>query len=89
VTDTKAVTPETLPAASAHPQARQALGIAQYIAKIRLRLGRRAPKPPPAHIKTVQAQVGGKPKYFGLILTTLLLLFMFTVARAGRNSRAR
>jgi hypothetical protein len=80
VTDTKAVTPETLPAASAHPQARQALGIAQYIAKIRLRLGRRAPKPPPAHIKTVQAQVGGKPKYFGLILTTLLLLFMFTVA---------
>jgi hypothetical protein len=80
VTDTKAVTPETLPAASAHPQARQALGIAQYIAKIRSRLGRRAPKPPPAHIKTVQAQVGGKPKYFGLILTTLLLLFMFTVA---------
>jgi hypothetical protein len=80
VTDTKAVTPETLPAASAHPQARHALGIAQYIAKIRSRLGRRAPKPPPAHIKTVQAQVGGKPKYFGLILTTLLLLFMFTVA---------
>ena len=80
VTDTKAVTPETLPAASAHPQARQALGIAPYIAKIRSRLGRRAPKPPPAHIKTVQAQVGGKPKYFGLILTTLLLLFMFTVA---------
>jgi hypothetical protein len=28
----------------------------------------------------VQAQVGGKPKYFGLILTTLLLLFIFTVA---------
>ena len=28
----------------------------------------------------MQAQVGGKPKYFGLILTTLLLLFMFTVA---------
>ena len=80
VTDTKAVPAETLPAASAHPQARQALGIAQYVAKIRSRLGRRAPKSPPAHIKTVQAQVGGKPKYFGLILTTLLLLFMFTVA---------
>ena len=80
VTDTKDVTPETLPAASAHPQARQALGIAQYVAKIRSCLGRRAPKSPPAHIKTVQAQVGGKPKYFGLILTTLLLLFMFTVA---------
>ena len=71
---------ETLPAASAHPQARRALDIAQYVAKIRSRLGRRAPKSPPAHIKSVQAQVGGKPKYFGLILTTLLLLFIFTVA---------
>ena len=80
VTDTKAVPAETLPAASARPQARHALGIAQYVSKIRSRLGRRAPKPRPAHIKTVQAQVGGKPKYFGLILTTLLLLFMFTVA---------
>ena len=80
VTDTKSMPAETLPAASAHPQARRALGIAQYVAKIRSRLGRRAPKPPPAHIKSVQAQVGGKPKYFGLILTTLLLLFIFTVA---------
>ena len=80
VTDTKSMPAETLPAASAHPQARRALGIAQYFAKIRSRLGRRAPKPPPAHIKSVQAQVGGKPKYFGLILTTLLLLFIFTVA---------
>lgn len=80
VTDTKSMPAETLPAASAHPQARRALGIVQYVAKIRSRLGRRAPKPRPAHIKTVQAQVGGKPKYFGLILTTLLLLFMFTVA---------
>ena len=80
VTDTKSMPAETLPAASAHPQARRALGIAQYVAKIRSRLGRRAPKSPPAHIKSVQAQVGGKPKYFGLILTTLLLLFMFTVA---------
>jgi hypothetical protein len=80
VTDTKSMPAETLPAASAHPQARRALGIAQYVAKIRSRLGRRAPKSPPAHIKSVQAQVGGKPKYFGLILTTLLLLFIFTVA---------
>ena len=80
VTDTKSMPAETLPAASANPQARRALGIAQYVAKIRSRLGRRAPKSPPAHIKSVQAQVGGKPKYFGLILTTLLLLFIFTVA---------
>ncbi len=80
VTDTKSMPAETLPAASAHPQARRALDIAQYVAKIRSRLGRRAPKSPPAHIKSVQAQVGGKPKYFGLILTTLLLLFIFTVA---------
>ena len=80
VTDTKSMPAETLPATSAHPQARRALGIAQYVAKIRSRLGRRAPKSPPAHIKSVQAQVGGKPKYFGLILTTLLLLFIFTVA---------
>jgi hypothetical protein len=80
VTDTKSMPAETLPAASAHPQARRALYIAQYVAKIRSRLGRRAPKSPPAHIKSVQAQVGGKPKYFGLILTTLLLLFIFTVA---------
>jgi hypothetical protein len=80
MTDTKSMPAETLPAASAHPQARRALGIAQYVAKIRSRLGRRAPKSPPAHIKSVQAQVGGKPKYFGLILTTLLLLFIFTVA---------
>jgi len=80
VTDTKSMPAETLAAASAHPQARRALGIAQYVAKIRSRLGRRAPKSPPAHIKSVQAQVGGKPKYFGLILTTLLLLFIFTVA---------
>ena len=80
MTDTKSMPAETLPAASARPQARHALGIAQYVSKIRSRLGRRAPKPRPAHIKTAQAQVGGKPKYFGLILTTLLLLFMFTVA---------
>jgi len=79
-TDTKAVPAESLQVASAHPQAPRALGIAQHLAKIRLRLGRRAQKPPPAHIKTVQIQVDGKPKYFGLILTTLLLLFMFTVA---------
>ena len=82
VTETQTVPPETLPAASAQSagQPTERLRIAQRLAGIRLRLGRRAQKPPPAHIKTVQIQVDGKPKYFGLILTTLLLLFMFTVA---------
>ena len=54
--------------------------IMQRLAKIRTGLRQRPRKPTPAHITTIQAQVGGKPKYLGLILTTLLVLFMFTVA---------
>ena len=80
VTETKAVPPETLPAASAKSQASQPLRIAQRFAGIRqlLRPSPRKPKEP--NLTTLQAQVGGKPRYLGLILTTLLVLFMFTVA---------
>ena len=78
VTDATAVPPETLSTANAKPQARHLMNIVQRLAKIRR--GQRPPKPTPAHITTIQAQVGGKPKYLGLILTTLLVLFMFTVA---------
>jgi hypothetical protein len=80
VTEIKAVPPETLPAASAKSQASQPLRIAQRFAGIRqlLRPSPRKPKEP--NLTTLQAQVGGKPRYLGLILTTLLVLFMFTVA---------
>ena len=78
VTETQTVPPETLPAASAKSQASQPLRIAQRFAGIRQLLRPRKPKEP--NITTLQAQVGGKPRYLGLILTTLLVLFMFTVA---------
>ena len=46
-----------------------------------------------APINTLQAQVGGKPRFLGLILTTLLLIFMLTIAAwaatAGRDTLAR
>jgi hypothetical protein len=42
---------------------------------------------------TLETEVGGKPQFLGLILTTLLLIFMLTVAAwaatAGRNMVAR
>ena len=80
VTDATVVPPETLPTANATPQARQSMKIVQRLAKIRTGLRQRAPKPTPAHITTIQTQIGGKSKYLGLILTTLLVLFMFAVA---------
>lgn len=46
-----------------------------------------------APINTLQAQVGGKPRFLVLILTTLLLIFMLTIAAwaatAGRDTLAR
>ena len=46
-----------------------------------------------APINTLQAQVGGKPRFLALILTTLLLIFMLTIAAwaatAGRDTLAR
>ena len=46
-----------------------------------------------APINTFQAQVGGKSRFLGLILTTLLLIFMLTIAAwaatAGRDTLAR
>ena len=46
-----------------------------------------------APTNTLQAQVGGKPRFLVLILTTLLLIFMLTIAAwaatAGRDTRAR
>ena len=78
VTETQAVPPETLPAASAKSQASQPLRIAQRFAGIHQLLRPRKPKEP--NLTTLQAQVGGKPRYLGFILTTLLVLFMFTVA---------
>ena len=46
-----------------------------------------------APINTLQAQVGGKSRFLGLILTTLLLIFMLTIAAwaatAGRDTLAR
>ena len=46
-----------------------------------------------APINTLQAQVGGKPRFLLLILTTLLLIFMLTIAAwaatAGRDTLAR
>ena len=80
VTETQAVPPETLPAASAKSQASQPLRIAQRFAGIRQLLRPRPRKPKEPNLTTLQAQVGGKPRYLGLILTTLLVLFMFTVA---------
>jgi hypothetical protein len=82
VIDIRAMPHETLPTASTKTQARLPLVIAQRLTRIlkSLRPPPRAPKSAPAPITTIQAQVGGKPKYLGLILTTLLLLFMFTVA---------
>ena len=80
VTETKAVAPETLPAASAKSQASQPLRIAQRFAGILQLLRPRPRKPKEPNLTTLQAQVGGKPRYLGLILTTLLVLFMFTVA---------
>jgi len=79
VTDSTAVPPETVPTANPKPQARHLMNIMQRLAKIRTEASAHR-KPTPAHITTIQAQVGGKPKYLGLILTTLLVLFMFTVA---------
>jgi len=80
VTETQTVPPETLPAASAKSQASQPLRIAQRFAGIRQLLRPRPRKPKEPNLTTLQAQVGGKPRYLGLILTTLLVLFMFTVA---------
>ena len=44
-------------------------------------------------INTLETDVGGKPQFLGLILTTLLLIFMLTVAvwatTAGRDTVAR
>lgn len=44
-------------------------------------------------ISTIQADVGGKPRYLGVILTTLLLIFILTVAAwaatAGTDTVAR
>jgi hypothetical protein len=80
VTYSTAVPLETAPTANPKPQARHPMKIMQRLAKIRTGLRQRPRKPTPAHITTIQAQVGGKPKYLGLILTTLLVLFMFTVA---------
>ena len=80
VTDSTAVPLETVPITNPKPQARNPMKIMQRLAKIRTGLRQRPRKPTPAHITTIQAQVGGKPKYLGLILTTLLVLFMFTVA---------
>ncbi len=46
-----------------------------------------------APINTLQAQVGGKPRFLALILTTLLLISMLTIAAwaatAGRDTLAR
>ena len=46
-----------------------------------------------APTNTLQAQVGGKPRFLALILTTLLLIFMLTIAAwaatAGRDTLAR
>ena len=46
-----------------------------------------------APTNTLQAQVGGKPRFLVLILTTLLLIFMLTIAAwaatAGRDTLAR
>ncbi len=46
-----------------------------------------------APINTLQAQVGGKPRFLVLILTTLLLIFMLTIAAwaatAGRDTLVR
>ena len=80
VTETQTVPAETLPAASAKSQASQPLRIAQRFAGIRQLLRPRPRKPKEPNLTTLQAQVGGKPRYLGLILTTLLVLFMFTVA---------
>ena len=80
VTVSTAVPLETVPTANPKPQARHRMKIMQCLAKIRTGLRQRPRKPTPAHITTIQAQVGGKPKYLGLILTTLLVLFMCTVA---------
>ena len=80
MTYSTAVPRETVPTANPKPQARHPMRIMQRLAKIRTGLRQRPRKPTPAHITTIQAQVGGKPKYLGLILTTLLVLFMFTVA---------
>ena len=80
VTETQTVPPETLPAASAKSQASQPLRIAQRFAGIRQLLRPRPRKPKEPNLTTLQAQVGGKPRYLGLILATLLVLFMFTVA---------
>ena len=73
VADTKAMPPAISPAASAKSQVSQLVRMAQRLAGIRTLLSQSLPKP-------TEAQVGGKPKYLSLILTTLLLLFMFTVA---------
>ena len=80
VTDATVVPPETLQTAKAKPQARQSMKIVQRLDKIRKGLRQRTPKPTLAHITTIQTQVGGKSKYLGLILTTLLVLLMFAVA---------
>ena len=80
VTDATVVPPETLQTANAKPQARQSMKIVQRLDKIRKGLRQRTPKPTLAHITTIQTQVGGKSKYLGLILTTLLVLLMFAVA---------
>ncbi|MDA8891379.1 hypothetical protein N9I81_00870 [Planktomarina temperata] len=80
VTETQTVPPETLPAESTTSQASQSLRIAQRFAGILQLLRPRPRKPKEPNLTTLQAQVGGKPIYLGLILTTLLVLFMFTVA---------